>query len=52
MYGGDILALQLREGKVSVRKVEIVEVGGPDIQKQWRPMARAALTTMPDTVRI
>lgn len=27
MCGGDILALQLQEGKVSVRKVEIVEVG-------------------------
>ena len=27
MCGGDILALQLQDGKVSVRKVEIVEVG-------------------------
>ena len=39
MCGGDILALQLQEGKVSVRKVEIVEVG-------------AAIKTMPDAVRL
>lgn len=42
MYGGDILALQLREGKVSVRKVEIVEVGTSH-QKQWRPMSAPPL---------
>ena len=51
MCGGDILALQLREGKVSVRKVEIVEVGdqSPEAVEAY---VRAAIKTMPDAVRL
>ena len=51
MCGGDILALQLQEGKVSVRKVEIVEVGdqSPEAVEAY---VRAAIKTMPDAVRL
>ena len=51
MSGGDILALQLQEGKVSVRKVEIVEVGdqSPEAVEAY---VRAAIKTMPDAVRL
>ena len=47
MCGGDILALQLQEGKVSVRKVEIVEVGdqSPEAVEAY---VRAAIKTKPD----
>ena len=48
MCGGDILALQLQEGKVSVRKVEIVEVG----DQSPEAYVRAAIKTMPDAVRL
>ena len=51
MCGGDILALQLQDGKVSVRKVEIVEVGdqSPEAVEAY---VRAAIKTMPDAVRL
>ena len=51
MCGGDILALQLQEGKVSVRKVEIVEVGdqSPEAVEAY---VRSAIKTMPDAVRL
>ncbi|WP_302820271.1 AbrB family transcriptional regulator, partial [Hungatella hathewayi] len=51
MCGGDILALQLQEGKVSVRKVEIVEVGdqSPEAVEAY---VRAAIKTIPDAVRL
>ena len=51
MFGGDILALQLQDGKVSVRKVEIVEVGdqSPEAVEAY---VRAAIKTMPDAVRL
>ena len=46
-----MLALQLQEGKVSVRKVEIVEVGdqSPEAVEAY---VRAAIKTMPDAVRL
>lgn len=49
--GGDILALQLQEGNVSVRKVEIVEIGdqSPEAMEAY---VRAAIKTMPDVVRL
>lgn len=49
--GGDILALQLQEGNVSVRKVEIVEIGdqSPEAVEAY---VRAAIKTMPDVVRL
>ena len=52
--GGDTLLLaahQLQDGKVSVRKVEIVEVGdqSPEAVEAY---VRAAIKTMPDAVRL
>ena len=50
MCGGDILALQLQEGKVSVRKVEIVV--GDQSPEAVEAYVRAAIKTMPDAVRL
>ena len=48
---GDIMALELQDGKVTVRKVEIVEVGdqSPEAVEAY---VRAAIKTMPDPIRL
>lgn len=51
MCSGDILALQIQEGKVAVRKVEIVEVGDQS-SEAVEAYVRAAIKTMPDAIRL
>lgn len=51
MGSGDILALEMQNGNVTVRKVEIVEVGdqSPEAVEAY---VRSAIKTMPDTIRL
>lgn len=51
MDHGDIVALGFLDGKVSVRKVDIFEVGdqSPETVEAY---VRAAIRTMPDNVRL
>lgn len=51
MEYGDILALELVDGKVQVRKVELIEVGdqSPEAVEAY---VRAAIKTMPDAIRL
>lgn len=51
MEYGDIVRLGLADGKVTVRKVDIVEVGdqSPDAVEAY---VRAAFKSMPDTTRL
>ena len=48
---GDIVRLGLRDGKVTVRKVDVVEAGdqSPEAVEAY---VRAAFKTMPDQVRL
>lgn len=51
MEYGDILALELVDGKVQIRKVELIEVGdqSPEAVEAY---VRTAIKTMPDAIRL
>ena len=51
MGSGDILALEMQNGNVTVRKVEIVEVGDQS-PEAVEAFVRSAIKTMPDTIRL
>ncbi|WP_270809964.1 AbrB/MazE/SpoVT family DNA-binding domain-containing protein [Hungatella effluvii] len=48
---GSIIALNLSNGQVVVRKIELIEVGdqSPEVVEAY---VRAAIKTMPDTIRL
>lgn len=51
MEYGDILAMELVDGKVQIRKVELIEVGdqSPEAVEAY---VRTAIKTMPDAIRL
>ena len=51
LESGDIVRLGLADGKVTVRKVDVVEAGdqSPEAMEAY---VRAAFKSMPDTVRV
>lgn len=51
MGSGDILALEMKNGNVMVRKVEIVEAGDQS-PEAVEAFVRSAIKTMPDTIRL
>ncbi len=48
---GDIVALGISDGKITIRKVDLIEVGDQS-QEALEAYVRAAFKSMPDAVRL